>query len=259
MRKAGKSPIWQISDKKFSHLISNSKTFSEALKYFGLKNHGSNHETLKKRIRLLNLDVNHFYDNALKCRRKPKKLSMDKILVENSTFYRGHLKRRIIKEKLLEYTCAICGNIGRWNNDPLVLVLDHINGINNDHRLENLRFLCPNCNSQQKTFCGRNNNYINDKYGCASRIYGDSKKYTYKGDKCINCNNDIVYTSKTKLCHKCVSTSRRKVPRPSYDQLQQDMRSMSMVKVGKKYGVSDNAVRKWLKQYKKEGSLSNQS
>jgi 5-methylcytosine-specific restriction endonuclease McrA len=43
-----------------------------------------------------------------------------------------------------------------WNGIPLVLVLDHINGKNNDNRQNNLRLLCPNCNSQQSTFAGKN-------------------------------------------------------------------------------------------------------
>ena len=82
---------------------------------------------------------------------------MDDILVENSTYLnRTALKERIIKEKILEYKCAICGNEGTWNGSPLTLQLDHINGINNDHRIENLRFLCPNCHSQTETFSGRN-------------------------------------------------------------------------------------------------------
>jgi hypothetical protein len=43
-----------------------------------------------------------------------------------------------------------------WLGKPLVLILDHINGKHNDHRLVNLRLLCPNCNSQQPTFAGKN-------------------------------------------------------------------------------------------------------
>ena len=82
---------------------------------------------------------------------------MEDILVENSTYTnRTALKERLIKEKILEYKCAICGNEGIWNGNPLTLQLDHINGINNDHRIKNLRFLCPNCHSQTETFSGRN-------------------------------------------------------------------------------------------------------
>ena len=67
----------------------------------------------------------------------------------------AHLKERLVKEKYLEYKCAECG-ITEWNGKPLSLHLDHINGINNDHRIENLRFLCPNCHSQTNTYAGKN-------------------------------------------------------------------------------------------------------
>jgi len=85
-----------------------------------------------------------------------RKFSSDKVFVENSTYARHNLKRRIIEEKLIEYKCVCCGNNGEYNNKPLVLQLDHINGVNNDHRLDNLRFLCPNCHSQQDTYAAKN-------------------------------------------------------------------------------------------------------
>ena len=52
--------------------------------------------------------------------------------------------------------CANCGNIGEWNGQSLTLQIDHINGINNDNRKENLRWLCPNCHSQTSTYTGKN-------------------------------------------------------------------------------------------------------
>ena len=67
------------------------------------------------------------------------------------------LKIRILNNKLLEYKCAICGNLGVWNDQKLSLQLDHINGIHTDNRIDNLRFLCPNCHSQTDTFSKRNN------------------------------------------------------------------------------------------------------
>lgn len=69
---------------------------------------------------------------------------------------RATLKKIILKEGLLPNRCAICEMEPKWNNSDLVFVLDHINGVNNDNRLENLRLLCPNCNSQTETFSGRN-------------------------------------------------------------------------------------------------------
>ena len=78
-------------------------------------------------------------------------------MVENSSYTNiNRLKQRLINEGKLEYQCALCGNIGEWNGELLILQLDHINGINNDHRIENLRFLCPNCHSQTNNFSGKN-------------------------------------------------------------------------------------------------------
>lgn len=83
-------------------------------------------------------------------------IPLEEAMVENSTYQRGALKRRLICEGLIENECSICAAKPIWQGKPLVLVLDHINGVNNDHRFENLRLLCPNCNSQTDTFAGRN-------------------------------------------------------------------------------------------------------
>jgi len=68
----------------------------------------------------------------------------------------NNLKRRLISEGILEEKCAECDHSGLWNGLPLVLHLDHINGINDDHRIENLQLLCPNCHSQTSTYAGKN-------------------------------------------------------------------------------------------------------
>ena len=59
------------------------------------------------------------------------------------------------KHNLLSYICSECGNIGKHNGKPLVLQMDHINGVGDDNRLENLRFLCPNCHTQTSNFAGK--------------------------------------------------------------------------------------------------------
>ena len=68
---------------------------------------------------------------------------------------RACVRRVIIKDNLILYECSECG-ISEWNDKKLALHLDHINGKNGDHRLENLRFLCPNCHSQTDTYTGKN-------------------------------------------------------------------------------------------------------
>lgn len=82
--------------------------------------------------------------------------SNEEVFIENSTYPRKDIKRRILKYDLIKYSCVLCNNDGEWNNSKLVLQLDHINGVNNDHRIENLRFLCPNCHTQQTTYAAKN-------------------------------------------------------------------------------------------------------
>ena len=78
------------------------------------------------------------------------------LFTSNCKHRRHIIKLTIIRDNLIPYKCAHCNISDSWNNKPITLQLDHINGINNDNRLENLRFLCPNCHSQTETFCGGN-------------------------------------------------------------------------------------------------------
>ena len=68
---------------------------------------------------------------------------------------RYNIKLRLLRNGLLPKACAHCG-LDEWRGKPLSLHIDHINGVKNDHRLENLRMLCPNCHSQTETYGGRN-------------------------------------------------------------------------------------------------------
>ena len=78
------------------------------------------------------------------------------VFVKDSTYARHRLKERIIKNEMLPYECSVCGMPPVWQGKPMSFVLDHINGVNNDNRLENLRFVCHNCDSQLPTYKARN-------------------------------------------------------------------------------------------------------
>lgn len=84
------------------------------------------------------------------------RLTNEEVFVENSTYARHHVKHRVITEKLIPYECEKCGITDEWQGEEIVLQLEHKNGKNNDNRLENLGFLCPNCHSQTKTYAARN-------------------------------------------------------------------------------------------------------
>ncbi len=159
--------------------------------------------------------------------RNSRKIPSKDLFVENSTSCTSTVKKRIIAEKLLPYECAICGRGPVWKGKELVFVLDHINGVNNDHRLENLRFLCPNCNTQTETF--------------AMRKYSPKKHY-----KCSECGTEITRYSKTGLCAPCFSKSSRKAERPPREELEELIEEYGYCAVGRMFGVSNNAIKKWL-------------
>ena len=80
----------------------------------------------------------------------------DEVFCTNASIARHHVKKRILKRNLIPYKCSICLCGPIWQGTPMVLILDHINGIHNDNRLENLRFVCSNCDSQLPTYKARN-------------------------------------------------------------------------------------------------------
>ena len=151
-----------VTREELVRIISQCSSQREVLAHFGLRNVGGNHTTLKSRAVAEDINLSELRKRAkkLKIRRMHQSLSttpLAEILVRGSSYSRSHLKRRLLKEGLLGEKCAKCGQGYEWQGQPLVLVLDHINGVYDDNRLENLRLLCPNCNSQTRTFAGRKN------------------------------------------------------------------------------------------------------
>ena len=151
-----RSKVYVPTDEEFIKIVKESNSYSDCLRKLGLTTRGgSSSDILKKRINELNLSVDHF--GKLNKQSSTARYALEEILVENSSYHNiSRLKIRLINEGYLEYKCACCGNTGQWLGKKLSLQLDHINGINNDHRIENLRFLCPNCHAQTSSFAGRN-------------------------------------------------------------------------------------------------------
>jgi 5-methylcytosine-specific restriction endonuclease McrA len=100
----------------------------------------------------------------------------DQVFIEGSTIARHHVKRRLMKSGQIKYECARCSNPGTWQGERLSLHLDHINGIHNDNRLSNLRFLCPNCHALTETYAGKNSSGL--------RTFGKTKP-NFKAEKAV--------------------------------------------------------------------------
>lgn len=152
------SKVYQMSEEDFISMVAKADSYADCLRQLSLTtNGGSSLDILKRRIRELGCSTEHFGEQAKKVSPNVQ-YALDEILIENSSYQNiTRLKERLIKEGRLEYKCSICG-ISDWMGKKLVLQLDHINGNNSDHRLSNLRFLCPNCHSQTDTYAGKNKN-----------------------------------------------------------------------------------------------------
>jgi hypothetical protein len=85
-----------------------------------------------------------------------EKYPLESVFTENSSYPRHSLKARILSNALINYYCSCCGIGPEWQGNPMPLILDHINGINNDNRIENLRFVCSNCDTQLPTYKSKN-------------------------------------------------------------------------------------------------------
>lgn len=135
-------------------VVATSTSIHEVLTKMNVAVTRTSYNAARKAIHLFECDTSHF--TKKRKRSHSTKTSLENLLVEGSTYSTNLLKHRLINEGVLKNACTKCGNPGVWLNEKLVLHLDHINGVRNDHRLQNLRLLCPNCHSQTGTYGGRN-------------------------------------------------------------------------------------------------------
>lgn len=257
-----------ISDQRFKESVKKHQSYMSILKSFELNiNSGTNNKWVRDKISQLKLNTSHFTGQGhLKGKTHDwgQPTPLKDILVENSDYSgSNNLKKRLFKAGLLEKQCVECGLMDTWNGKPITLQIDHINGVNNDNRIENLRILCPNCHSQTETFCSRNTTKrcggCNKKLG-ASRKTGlcreclDAKKVDIKSAKINHCNEcNIVIGFDSEVCKECynkhrakyqdMSNVKYKIIWPSDKALLKLVKKTNYLQAGKTLGVSDNAIR----------------
>jgi hypothetical protein len=229
--------------------IAASASWSEALRRLGLRAAGGNHALLKRWARTWGIATDHFDPYRAQRSKLPlrPRRPLSEYLTERSTYSRSALKRRLFAEGLKARACELCGQGELWRGRALSLILDHINGVHDDNRLENLRVVCPNCAATLDTHCARNL----PRSPCPTCGATFRRKHGGQIYCSIRCwHASPAFRAVERPC---------KVPRPSYEQLLADLRDLSWVAVGAKYGVSDNAVRKWVRRYEAEGRQDRQS
>jgi hypothetical protein len=235
----------RFSESELRDAISRSKSWAETLRRLQYRSAGGNWKTLKKYAALWDIDRSHFDPdaarNAVLARNFFVATPLDRILVRNSTYNRAHLKERLFREGLKARRCEFCGQGEVWRGARMALILDHINGIPNDHRLENLRILCPNCAATLKTHCGRKNRSRDRTCdGCGAEFVAKYRRHRFCSRAC-----GAKYGRHT-------AARLRKVERPPYEQLMHEIARLGYRGTGRKYRVSDNAIRKWVRFYENE-------
>ena len=217
----------KYSDDEFIKIVQQSSSYKECLFNLGYhSNSGASTNRLKEKIQQLNIDVSHFTSKI------PIARSEENIFIEDSTASQKTLRNWYKKGNYTPYICSICGQKPVWQGKQLTLILDHKNGINKDDRLENLRWVCPNCNAQLDTTNGKNINH-------------DNHVINY----CIDCNK--IIGRKALRCIECERKHRTstEVKGVTREELKSLIRTTPFTKIGDKFGVSDNAVRKWCDKY----------
>ncbi len=237
--------LW--TNEQLKEAVKNSNNIAECIRELDLNSSSTTYKCLRRAIEENNIDFSHFNPSKYV---KPRNL--DEILVENSTYTSSNcLKKRLFKNNIFENKCSLCGLSDEWNNKKIIHILDHINGVNNDNRIENLRIVCPNCNSQLDTFAGRNcRKYIefkNPENKVNVNLSNNKIQRT-----CTKCSKKVNYRCKGNLCLECLNKNKRIKVRPSYENLIEDIELNGLRNTGKKYNVSHSTIRQWIKVYEKE-------
>jgi len=224
--------------------VRSSSSLSDVLRRFGLRPAGGNHRQLRRWIEHWGISTDHFTGVPASPPRR-ERVPLSQVMVRGSSYSRGHLKARLYDEGIKQRRCELCGQDELWRGERMALILDHINGVADDHRLENLRIVCPNCAATLDTHCGKLNRIPDEERACARCGESFRAKSATQRHCSRHCASRHDRSGKPR-------PSTRRVERPPYEQLVAEVRATSWSAVGRKYGVSDNAVRKWLRAYERE-------
>ena len=142
-------------------------------------------------------------------------IPLEEVLVERSSYSRQSLKRRLFEDGLKARACELCGQGEIWRGQRMSLILDHVNGVHDDNRLENLRIVCPNCAATLRDAllaqpaapscptCGR-------------EFRREERRQRYCSQACWQASPECRAASRTRGGARC--------ERPSYEQLLADLR-----------------------------------
>lgn len=222
-------------------LVISSYSISELLDKLVLQHTGGNYSHMYKVIKQFNLDTSHFKGRGWnKGKTFPPKIPTEKILSNEQRIKSHDLRKRLIKEGYFEPKCYHC-QATTWFDIPIPLELHHKDNNHENNNIDNLLLVCPNCHTYLHNLAR----------SCHAIKCNEIKPVKNKTSNKVSIKNKVKLNRKVGL-----RPQSRKVTRPDLTTLQQDIQNIGYSATGRKYGVSDNAIRKWVKTYIKYTEIS---
>lgn len=163
--------IYHYNENDIKDAVKLSHSYMDVFRKLNKSISGDSYKCLKRYIKNKDINTSHF--NSWKNNRiKKKNKSIDEWLRIGTTITSSKLKEKLYNNGIKPRVCELCGQDEWWCGKKMSLILDHINGINNDNRLENLRIVCPNCEGTLETHC-RGNKMTHKKTSKQSTIKTD--------------------------------------------------------------------------------------
>lgn len=225
---------------KVAAAIAKSDSIRAVLLHLGLRAAGGNHNVLKKACQEMGLELPRYKPSIVNLR-KANYIPNEQVFVENSSYSnRSGIKKRLYAMGIPE-KCNKCGVGNSWQGKPLSLTLEHINGIWNDNRLENLEILCPNCHSQTSTYAGRGGHSREN-----SISFRPEPSLRVLANNCVDCQASIGGNSTR--CQSCSNIKRYNKNYPDIETLIELVTDGGFGRTSRMIGVADTALRKHMKK-----------
>lgn len=210
--------------------VANATCFSHVQENLGVAVDPVNYRYIKSLLARYKIDISHLTKGTKRRRSAASPSIFRRYSIEEPRPNGPNLRQKLLKVGV-PYSCTICG-ISEWEQKKLTLHVDHIDGDRYNSTQENLRFLCPNCHSQTATYAGKRSAELRVVY---KRV-----------GNCLHCGNK---TAGGNICMPCSSRRKRRASWPSKEELERMIKDSSMLAIGKAFGVSDAAVRRWCVTY----------